>query len=54
MIVYHGSPHNFKKLRICKGEHISTEQNEGRGIYFSSIKSVAEKDDQLQGDSRYL
>lgn len=42
MIVYHGSPHNFKKLRICKGEHISTEQNEGRGIYFSSIKSVAE------------
>lgn len=43
MIVYHGSNHRFKKLRIAKRlvESPSTLVNEGLGIYFSTEKSIA-------------
>ena len=44
MIVYHGSNHNFKTLkiapRLCERE--STKDNEGYGIYFSTNREVAE------------
>lgn len=43
MIVYHGSNHNFKKLRIdpklC--ERRSIIENEGYGIYFSTDINIA-------------
>lgn len=44
MIVYHGSTHRFKKLRISKSlvECRSTVDNEGYGIYFSTDRVVAE------------
>ena len=43
MIVYHGSKHNFKTLRIRKDlTKNSTKENEGYGIYFSLDKSVAQ------------
>lgn len=44
MIVYHGSDHNFKTLRIGKSlcDKRSTVENEGYGIYFSTDRSVAE------------
>ena len=44
MIVYHGSTHRFKKLRIGKSlvECRSTVDNEGYGIYFSTDRTVAE------------
>lgn len=43
MIVYHGSDSNFKQLRIAKDlvKRISTADNEGMGIYFSTDKMVA-------------
>lgn len=43
MIVYHGSPSNFKNLRISKKlvRRDSTELNEGYGIYFSTNIEVA-------------
>lgn len=45
MIVYHGSNHNFTKLKIssalCRSE--STRVNEGYGIYFSLDREVASK-----------
>ena len=45
MIVYHGSNHNFTKLKInsalCRSE--ATKLNEGYGIYFSLDKKVASK-----------
>jgi len=42
MIVYHGSSHNFKTLRIIKkNARQSSQQNEGYGIYFSSDIDVA-------------
>lgn len=43
MVVYHGSDSNFKKLRIAKDlvKRISTKDNEGMGIYFSTDKEVA-------------
>ena len=44
MIVYHGSNHCFKKLKIGKSlvERRSTLENEGIGIYFSTDRTVAE------------
>lgn len=44
MIVYHGSNHNFKTLKIAPRlcEHESTKTNEGYGIYFSTDRTVAE------------
>lgn len=44
VIVYHGSTHRFKKLRIGKSlvERRSTVDNEGYGIYFSTDRAVAE------------
>lgn len=44
MVVYHGSNHNFKTLKISKSlvRYNSTLENEGLGIYFSTDKSVAE------------
>lgn len=42
MIVYHGSNHNFKKLKLdSKLTRDSTKQNEGVGIYFSKKPDVA-------------
>ena len=43
MIVYHGSMHNFKKLRISKSlvDKKSTFYNEGIGIYFSTDYNTA-------------
>lgn len=43
MRVYHGSNHNFKKLRISKSlcNYESTLQNEGLGIYFTTDLEVA-------------
>lgn len=42
MLVYHGSSHNFKTLRIRKDlTRESSKNNEGYGIYFSLDKSVA-------------
>lgn len=42
MIVYHGSNHVFKTLRIVKSnERASTSENEGSGIYFSRDVEVA-------------
>ena len=42
MLVYHGSSHNFRVLRIRKDlTRDSSKQNEGYGIYFSLDKSVA-------------
>lgn len=44
VVVYHGSDHNFKKLKISSDlvARRSTKDNEGLGIYFSSDRSVAE------------
>lgn len=44
MIVYHGSNHSFRQLRISKNlvSRGSTVKNEGYGIYFSEFKDVAE------------
>lgn len=43
MIVYHGSIHNFRTLRLCpKYTQQYTRENEGVGIYFSTNRSVAE------------
>lgn len=43
MIVYHGSNHNFRTLRLCpKYTGQSTKENEGVGIYFSPNRQVAE------------
>ena len=44
MIVYHGSMHCFKKLRIGKAlvDKRSTMDNEGYGIYFSTDRRTAE------------
>lgn len=44
VIVYHGSSSNFKRLRIDKklSHRLSTETNEGFGIYFSTDVKVAE------------
>lgn len=42
MVVYHGSQHNFKTLRIRKDlTKNSSRENEGYGIYFSSHRDVA-------------
>lgn len=43
MVVYHGSDSNFKRLRIANElvKRISTKDNEGLGIYFSTDKQVA-------------
>ena len=43
MRVYHGSSHNFKKLRIDKHlvNYESTLLNEGLGIYFSTDFEIA-------------
>ena len=43
MIVYHGSNHCFRKLKIARSlvEHASTLENEGLGIYFSTDKNIA-------------
>jgi hypothetical protein len=43
MIVYHGSNHNFKTLKIGKNlvENQSSLENEGIGIYFSKDKEIA-------------
>lgn len=43
MIVYHGSNHNFKTLKISKSlvRYNSTLENEGMGIYFSTDKEIA-------------
>lgn len=42
MIVYHGSSHNFKTLRIRKDlTRQSSRDNEGYGIYFSLDKKIA-------------
>lgn len=42
MIVYHGSGHCFRQLRICrKYMRESSEHNEGAGIYFSIDRNVA-------------
>lgn len=42
MIVYHGSQHNFRTLRIRKDlTKRSTLENEGYGVYFSLDKEVA-------------
>lgn len=43
MVVYHGSNHRFRSLRIEKSlvECRSTMTNEGLGIYFSKNKEVA-------------
>lgn len=43
MIVYHGSSHSFRQLRIKKEfARQSTKDNEGYGIYFSLDRKVAE------------
>lgn len=43
MIVYHGSIHNFRTLRLCpKYTQQYSRENEGVGIYFSTNRSVAE------------
>ncbi len=42
MLVYHGSNHNFRKLRIRKDlTSESSMLNEGHGIYFSTDESIA-------------
>lgn len=43
MIVYHGSIHNFRTLRLCpQYTQQYSRENEGVGIYFSTNRSVAE------------
>lgn len=44
MVVYHGSNHNFKTLRISKSlaSHDESTLVEGYGIYFSTFRDVAE------------
>ena len=43
MVVYHGSPRNFKKLRIDKKlvRHNASLENEGCGIYITTDVSIA-------------